>query len=381
MKIVHLCLSCFYIDGYAYQENELVAQNVVDGHDVLVIASTETFGADRRLTYLNPGKYLGTDGAMVIRLPYRSWLPHFLMRKLRAHPGVYALLEEEKPDVILFHGLCGWELTAAAKYRKAHPYTKLYVDSHEDFNNSARSFVSRYVLHSAYYRPIARYCLAAIDKILCISVDTINFVCDYYKFPSSKIEFYPLGGKVFVDSDFYEIRLATREQYEIETDQVLFVQSGKIDRTKKLLESLHAFLEVNDPRFYFIIVGHLQDEISAEVESLINNDVRIRFVGWKTPDELRRLLCAADIYVQPGTQSATMQMSLCCRCAVILEDVPSHKPFVDGNGWLIGKQLSLDEAFNEVAMANDSLQLMSTQSAAIAARLLDYKSLAARLYR
>jgi hypothetical protein len=76
-----------------------------------------------------------------------------------------------------------------------------------------------------------------------------------------------------------------------------------------------------------------------------------------------------------------MQMSLCCRCAVILEDVPSHKPFVDGNGWLIGKQLSLDEAFNEVAMANDSLQLMSTQSAAIAARLLDYKSLAARLYR
>jgi glycosyltransferase involved in cell wall biosynthesis len=206
-------------------------------------------------------------------------------------------------------------------------------------------------------------------------------VCDYYKFPSSKIEFYPLGGKVFVDSDFYEIRLATREQYEIETDQVLFVQSGKIDRTKKLLESLHAFLEVNDPRFYFIIVGHLQDEISAEVESLINNDVRIRFVGWKTPDELRRLLCAADIYVQPGTQSATMQMSLCCRCAVILEDVPSHKPFVDGNGWLIGKQLSLDEAFNEVAMANDSLQLMSTQSAAIAARLLDYKSLAARLYR
>jgi glycosyltransferase involved in cell wall biosynthesis len=381
MKIIHLCLSNFYIDGFAYQENELVAQNVADGHDVLVIASTETFGSDRRLTYLEPGNYLGTDGAMVVRLSYRKWLPHFLMRKLRVHPGVYSLLEREKPDVILFHSLCGWELITAAKYKKAHPYTRFYVDSHEDFNNSARSFVSKFLLHYSYYRTIAKLCLNAIDKILCISVDTINFVHDFYGVPSSKIEFYPLGGIVFDDACYAETRQVTRKKYEISDDQILFVQSGKLDRTKKLLESLRCFSAASDSRFRFLIAGHLQDDIHAEVETLINQDARIHFLGWKKPEELRHLLCAADIYLQPGTQSATMQMSLCCRCAVILDDVPSHEPFIDGNGWLIGTKLSLAQAFNIVCETADCLPQMSARSAEIALKLLDYKSLAARLYR
>lgn len=43
MKILHFCLSCFYIDNYDYQENQLVRVNVEDGHDVLVVASTETY--------------------------------------------------------------------------------------------------------------------------------------------------------------------------------------------------------------------------------------------------------------------------------------------------------------------------------------------------
>ena len=117
------------------------------------------------------------------------------------------------------------------------------------------------------------------------------------------------------------------------------------------------------------------------MQALVRKDDRIRFLGWKTPDELRDLLCAADVYVQPGTQSATMQMSLCCRCAVILDDVPSHRPFMNDNGWFVGRDLSLDDAFRLAADSAGSLPLMSRNSAAVASRLLDYKSLAARLYR
>ena len=381
MKIVHLCVSCFYIDGFAYQENELAAQNVLDGHDVVVIASTETYGADRRITYLKPGKYIGTDGAKVIRLPYRKFLPQVMMRKLRIHPGVYELLEEEAPDVILFHGLCGWELTAVARYKRSHPATKFYVDSHEDLNNSARTFISKYLLHLGFYRSIVLRCLDDIEKILCISVDTINFVRDFYGLPQAKIEFFPLGGRIYSDDEFSEARLKTRKCYDVRSDEVVFIQSGKIDRTKKLLEALHSFAAIEGSHFRFLIVGHLQDDIVEEVQALVRKDDRIRFLGWKTPDELRDLLCAADVYVQPGTQSATMQMSLCCRCAVILDDVPSHRPFMNDNGWLVGRDLSLDEAFRLAADSAGRLPLMSRNSAAVASRLLDYKSLAARLYR
>ena len=69
MRILHLCLSCFYIDDAGYQENHLVRQHVADGHEVLVIASTEIFDGKGGLGYAEPGSYIGSDGAKVIRIP------------------------------------------------------------------------------------------------------------------------------------------------------------------------------------------------------------------------------------------------------------------------------------------------------------------------
>lgn len=380
MKIAHLCLSNFYIDGFAYQENELVRQNVLDGHDVVVIASTESYGKNRELTYVAPGTYVGAEGAKVVRLPYRKWLPHKVMKKLRMHPRVYALLVREKPDVILFHSLCGWELLTVKNYKAEHPAVRVYADSHEDFNNSARSVLSKYLLHGVYYRSVLRRALGSIEKVLCISIETIDFVRDFYGVPAEKIEFFPLGGFVYEDQDYQRIRELARSTFEIEEHQVLLVQSGKMDATKKVLESLRSFTKIDNPRLRFVLAGHLHEDVAGEANAIMKKDGRIRFVGWKSTEDLRALLCAADVYVQPGTQSATMQMSLCARCAVILDDVPSHTPFVDGNGWLIGKNVSLDDALKDAPTSPDRLIVMSRKSAEIAARLLDYRNLAARLY-
>lgn len=379
MKIIHCCLSCFYIDGFAYQENELVSTHVSEGHDVLVIASTETYGPDKRIAYLDPCTYIGSDGAKVIRLPYKKVAPQVIMRKLRIHSGFYTLLEKEKPDVIIFHGLCGWELNTVVRYKKAHPAVKLYADSHEDFNNSARTFLSKFILHGLYYRLIINRCTSIIDRILCVSVDTISFVRDFYGVPDKMIEFFPLGGKVFNDDEYFEARLKTRELMKVKSDEIVFIQSGKIDGSKKLIESLRAFRKIEGLRFQFHIVGHLDDSIAEEVHELIRSDSRIHFWGWKSSNDLRMMLCAADIYVQPGTQSATMQMSLCCRCVVIVDDVPSHKPYINDNGWLVGNSLAIDDAFHMAAESAFHLPLMSQNSAHVAARLLDYKILAARI--
>jgi len=116
------------------------------------------------------------------------------------------------------------------------------------------------------------------------------------------------------------------------------------------------------------------------VTTAMRADHRIQFVGWKSAEELRDLLCAADVYIQPGTQSATMQMSLCARCAVILDDVPSHRPFISGNGWLLNREVSLDDAIGQVVEHVDELPLMAERSADVAAKLLDYRILSARLY-
>ncbi len=381
MKIVHCCLSNFYIDDFAYQENELVAHHVADGHQVLVIASTESLDKAGRPTYLPAGEYFGSDGARVVRLPYRRWLPHIVMKKLRIHTGVLTQLNTFRPDVIMFHGTCGWELRTAVAYKKVNPDVELYVDSHEDFNNSARTWASKWLLHYCYYRLILRSSLAWIEKVLCVNIAAMRFMSEFYGVPEVITEFYPLGGRVVGDDEYEHKRTLVRERYAVGANEVLFVQSGKIDRAKMLHVSLAAFSTLQDTRFKFIVAGHLQSDVAADSEPRMAQDSRIRFVGWLTPDDLRDLLCAADVYLQPGSQSATMQMSLCCRCAVIIDDVASHEPFVEGNGWLVGKQLTLEDAIRDAANPHTDRATMSQRSHAIARRLLDYKTLAARLYR
>ncbi|MDO9418357.1 glycosyltransferase family 4 protein [Pararhizobium sp.] len=381
MKIAHLCLSCFYIDGYGYQENELVRQHVIDGHEVVVVTSTESFGADRNLTYVDPSTYMGKDGAKVIRLPYRKFLPHKIMRKLRLHPGVFRLLEDIDPDVILFHGLCGWELFAAAKYKQKHQCVKLYADSHEDQNNSARNFASKYFLHRLYYRSIITKCRKYIEKFLCVSIETMDFVEETYGIPRSQLEFYPLGGRVFDDAEYAARRERGRRSAGVTDGQTMLFQSGKMGPRKKILESLRAFTQTEGADLRLMLAGSFDERLREEAEALVAADSRISFLGWKETDDLSDLLCAADVYVQPGTQSATMQMSLCARCPVVLDHVPSHKPFVEGNGWMLDNADDLYGVFRAISECPAALEKMSAKSLKIASRLLDYRSLATRILK
>jgi glycosyltransferase involved in cell wall biosynthesis len=203
-----------------------------------------------------------------------------------------------------------------------------------------------------------------------------------YGISINKLEFFPLGGSIVSDSEYAETRSRIRRSHSLQSNHLVFIQSGKIDYSKKLLESLAAFSALDNPNLVFFVVGYLHPEVKDQVFAFMHRDSRIQFLGWKTPGQLRELLCAADIYVQPGTQSASMQMSLCCRCIAILDDVPSHKLFINDNdnGWLVGKELSLNEAFRLASQNYHRLDHMSRNSFEVATRMLDYKVLAARIY-
>lgn len=377
MRVAHLCLSNWFVDGVGYQENELVRQHIADGHEVLVIASTETHSPEGQLAYTEPGAYTGVEGARVLRLPYAGFLPAQLMRKLRFHKGVHDALGAFRPDSILFHGACGWELRTAARYAKENPGVMLYVDSHEDWVNSARSFVARELLHRRYYGPILRSVLDQVERVLCVSTDSIEFVADLYRVPRHKLEFFPLGGHPVRDPAYGERRRRTRARLGITDGEVMLVQSGRFSGRKKLAESLRAFTACNDARLRFVVAGVLQDDIRDEANQLIAADRRVQFIGWQTPSQLTDVLCAADVYLQPGTQSVTMQHSLCCRCAIAIADVPAHAPYYDRNGWLINAQHPLGAVL--AAIADADLAAMQHRSFALATAKLDYAVLAQRI--
>jgi 1,2-diacylglycerol 3-alpha-glucosyltransferase len=377
MKILHVCLSCFYIDNAGYQENLLVRQHVNDGHNVLVIASTETFDENGGLSYVKPNNYLGSDGAYVIRIPYVVWLPHSLARKLRVHSGVYSQITDFAPDVILFHGCSGNEIVTVAKYAKNNPDVLFYADSHEDFNNSAKGFLSRHILHRLFYRQRFLIALPSIRKILCVSTESIEFMRVLYDVPEDKIDFYPLGGFVLTDEDRVLRRKITRKKFDWGDEILVFLQSGKFTYRKKLVESLRAFKNLPGDHLRFSIVGLLTAEVRSEVEAFIENDPRIKFLGWKSSEELTDLLCAVDVYLQPGSQSATMQHSLCCGCPVIIDDVPAHHAYIDAEVTLINSKLSLQAAMAEALEWQFEKKVASALSFAL--KYLDYKVLADRV--
>lgn len=377
MKILHFCLSSFFIDNRLYQENELVLEHVRAGHEVLVVASTEVFDPLGNVAYTEPGTYVGPEGARVIRLPYRKWLPHALARRLRSYPGVRAILDSFRPDVIMFHGSSAWELLTVAAYVRDNPATIFNIDSHSDAINSGNSFLSREILHRRFYAPILRFAMRYSGPLLCVSLTMMDFASEVYRIPRNRMEFFPLGGRLPDVRACEEMRWSKRRELGISDDDILIVQSGKQNRLKKLPQSLRAFAQVVDPRLHLAVAGVLQDDIAAECTALMAADKRVRFLGWLDPNALTELLCAADVYLQPGTQSATMQHSLCCGCAMILDALPAHEPYINGNGWLVSSDNDLKQAIQECGEVR--IDLMKSASVALARRMLDYSVLSQRI--
>ena len=147
MKIVHLCLSCFFIDNYSYQENMLPKYHVKLGYDVTVIASPFSFNEHGKGCFLQaPSERMDEDGYKVIRLAYKS--PMKINRILRRYANFYKALETERPDVVFCHGIAMAEVCTLILYLKHNPHVKLYGDHHGDYINSATNFWSKHILHT-----------------------------------------------------------------------------------------------------------------------------------------------------------------------------------------------------------------------------------------
>ena len=147
MRILHCCLAAFYIDNYSYQENVLPKMHKIQGHDVRILASTETFVNNSSLGYIEPATYYNTDGILVTRVPYAKFLPRVIMKKLRFYNGISLNIEEFKPEVIFLHDCQFLSIKEVVRYVKKNKNVKVFVDGHTDFINSGTNWISKNILH------------------------------------------------------------------------------------------------------------------------------------------------------------------------------------------------------------------------------------------
>ncbi len=382
MKILHLCLSCFYIDNYTYQENILPRINHEDGHDVRILASTETYVDNAHLGYVEPAEYVTEYGVPIKRLPYVKAGNGFVTHKFRAYPHLYEEIAAFAPDVILSHDLSYWSVLDVIRYKKAHPAVKLYADTHTAYNNSGTNWLSLHILHRGLYRYLTKKAFPYLEKYFYISDECREFSHEVYDIPNEKMEFYPLGGTLLSDEEYAAVRAKRRTELGLVENDRLYIHSGKLDALKRSDELFRAFSAVDDPHAVLAVIGSIPEDRNSILLPLMEADKRIRYLGWRTGEELQEYLCAADLYCQPGSQSATMQNAVCRYCPVMLYPHPAHTADYDrGEVIWIKTQADMEMVFRSLAADPAQLKPLRENAEKLARELLDYRRLAARLYQ
>lgn len=379
MKIIHICLASHYTENMNYQENQLADQNAKDGHDVIVVADCYAYKGANIIEVPEEDKLL-SSGVRLIRLKYVNIINNVISSKIKKVKNLIKIIEEFGPDVILFHGAIGLELLTVAEYKKKNPSTKLYIDSHQDVHNSGTFWLSMFFQYRIFNNIIIKKIEKFVDKFLFISYEAKDFLKETYNLPEFKMEFFPLGGNVVSKDEKLKYSINIRKKHNLPNSSLIIVHSGKLESSKKTKELLDAFYKVKDIRLKLFIIGSIPKNMQPILEPLILRDNRVEFLGWKTANELVQYLCSANLYFQPGTQSATMQNAICCGTAIALYPYKSHEPYLKNNGFYVSSEEDYINVLHKICKSPSLLDTMSDSSLEIANNILDYRVLAARLY-
>ncbi len=303
MKITHLCLGCFFPDGYSYQENMLPKYHKKLGHDVSVVASLQTFDENGNVSYMDKAlNYRNEYDIPVQRLDYKA--PLKVYRKLKRFIGTYEAIERTNPDILFIHGCQFMDMDVVVKYLKKHPNVTVYVDNHADFSNSARNWISFMFLHRILWKHCAKIINPYTKKFYGVLPARVDFLKNVYGLPADKIELLVMGADdEKVEAALKpEVRKEIRETYGIADDDFLIITGGKIDNFKKqTLYLMEAVNKLQNDKVKLIVFGSVIPELKEKVKGLVSPFTQ--YIGWVQSDQTDNYYAASDLVVFPGRHS------------------------------------------------------------------------------
>lgn len=314
MRIVHVCLANFYIDGYGYQENILPKIHKQMGHEVIIIASTQNYVDRTTLTYVEPSNYINEHGIPVDRLPFSNRIPRFLRTKVRAYEGLTERLEAFQPDIIFVHDLQFWDLFKIHKYARSRS-VRILVDSHTDYVNSARGFISRCLLHGVFYRFIAHRTQKVVERFYPTLPMRADFMVEVYGLDRSRMELLPFGvdDTLIATQDRATQRRELRAQLGIPDDATVLVTGGKLDLRKNIHILIDRFSSMKRadllPGFHLVVFGQPDPQVQAALAQ-IDVHRHVHQLGWLPASDIHRPLWAADLAMFPGTHSVLWEEAI-----------------------------------------------------------------------
>lgn len=306
MKIIHVCLACFYIENMEYQENVLPRKHKEMGHEVYIIASRYTFDNNKHIYLRDAGSYSNKDGIPVTILDYSK--PSLLSRYLQCYKGLYDKIYSIKPDIIFIHGCQFYGIKEIIKYKKRNPNVRLLADNHADYINTPIKGFKYFLLNKVIWAHCVKKTIPFIEKYWGVTPLRVDYLMNVYKIPENKVDLLIMGGdESFIHTEQKSaIRKEFCESLSIPQDSFVIVTGGKIDKKKNIHLLIREFEKVHITNQYLVIFGSIPNDLKPLLET---NDKNIIFVGWKNPKEIYNMFVSFDLGFFPGTHSVLWEQA------------------------------------------------------------------------
>jgi len=323
-KIVHICISCFYVDNMGYQENILPKKHKQQGYEVKIITTQRAFNETGKPVKRAIGEYLNENGIPVIVLPYKKILGK-LSKLLHFVSGLYHELQVFKPDIIFCHGLSFLSIYDVKRYCK-HNNVKLYCDCHSDYFNTPTDKGKYRLLNGIFWPNVAKSVINECKIAWGVTPARCEYLKSVYHYPDSKVKLLVMGG----DDDFIhlnkrdDIRAKICKDYNLSSSTFLITTGGKLNKEKRVLELIKACSTIKKD-MALLVFGSLAADIKEEFEKLVNHK-NIVYVGWANQEKIYNIFVASDLVVFPGTHSVLWEQAVACGvpCVFMDRDMMKH---------------------------------------------------------
>ncbi|KAB1230542.1 glycosyltransferase family 4 protein [Chryseobacterium viscerum] len=321
-------LQDFFGLNYTYQENLLTKYYIEQGHNVVMISSTYESVFDYTHDNYDKNKKGSVSehlGAKIIRIPYSVNILH----KLKKHPGVYEILDREKPDLIYAHDI-HLNLKEAVKYVKKNPECRIIMDYHADFSNSAHGWISLNILHKIIRKHILYKYIKYIKAIYPVIPASADFLNQVYNVPYKDMKLLPLGCDYLKSTDIMEHTdiSAIKSRFGIKENDFVLITGGKFDPLKRTEVLIKAVEQINDPNIHLIVFGKASDQ-HLEYEDMLKKipeKSNIHFTGWLDGDSILELMTVCDMAIYPASQSVIWQQSIGMHLPLLIGDLGGQDP-------------------------------------------------------
>lgn len=309
MKILHVCLCGPVTDGWSYQDNLLPKYHRKMGYEVTVLASEWVYDQNGTLILTERNNYINEHDVKTIRI--KSKWKTDINSKIRVYGGIRQAVNHEKPDIIFVHGSQLVQLRDIYQYVKRNKDTRMYVDSHSDFSNSASNWLSKNILHKIVWKHYAQKIEPYVKKFYGVLPARVDFLVHMYKLPRNKIELLVMGA----DDELVEaarkpqLRQAIRTKYNIGENDFLIVTGGKIDKNKtQTLLLMEAVQRLSTPNVKLMVFGSVSNDLRYSFDLLLGPN--ILYAGWIPAQKTYEYFNAADLVVFPGLHSVFWEQTV-----------------------------------------------------------------------